>query len=53
MNFKGLFSEKFDFTPSTHSTNAPYSSSSLRCSYHKDKRAKPGNVRKSEALVRN
>jgi hypothetical protein len=33
-----------------HSTIAPYSSSSTCCSYQKDKRAKPGNLPKSDAL---
>jgi hypothetical protein len=33
-----------------HSTNAPYSSSSTRCSYQQDKRAKPGNFPKGNAV---
>ena len=33
-----------------HSTNAPYSSSSTCCSYRKDKRAKPRDLRKNEVL---
>jgi hypothetical protein len=33
-----------------HTTNAPYSSSSTRSSYQKDKRAKPGNLTKSRLL---
>jgi hypothetical protein len=45
------------FSPSTsvfpckyHSTNAPYSSSSTHCSCQKDKRAKPGNLTKNNAV---
>ena len=33
-----------------HSTDAPLSSSSTRCSYQKDKRAKPGKLPKNYAL---
>jgi len=33
-----------------HSTNAPWSSSSLCCSYQKDKRSYPGNLRKCRAV---
>jgi hypothetical protein len=33
-----------------HSIHVPYSASSARCFYHKDKQAKPGNFPKSYAL---
>ena len=33
-----------------HSANAPHSSSSTCCSYQKDKRAKPGDLRKNKVL---
>jgi hypothetical protein len=33
-----------------HSSNAPYSSSSAGYPYHKDKRAKPGNIPKSSSV---
>ena len=46
------------FSPSTSvlpcqydHTNAPYSSSSTCCCYQKDKRAKPGNLPKCNALL--
>jgi hypothetical protein len=41
------------FSCQCHSSNAPYSSSSTRCSYQKDKRTKPGNLRKNTALIGN
>jgi len=39
------------FSYQYHSTNAPYFSSSTCCSYQKDKRAKPGDLPKSDVLA--
>ena len=45
-----LSCQHFSFPCQYHPTNAPHSSSSTRCSYQKDKRAKPGNLPKSNAV---
>jgi len=47
---KEFFSEYFKFPSQYHSTNAPFSSSSAHY-YYQDKRAKPGNLPKSNALL--
>jgi len=54
----GPSSTKTGFAPSTsafpfqyHSTTYQYSSSSTRYSYHKDKRARPGKLKKNENRV--
>ena len=46
-----FLSQSFCFPCQYHSTNAPHSSSSTRWSYRKDKRARPGNLPKSNALT--
>ena len=45
-----FFSQYFCFPRQYHSTNAPHSSSSTCCSYQKGKRAKSGNLPKSNAV---
>ena len=43
--------KEFCFPCQYHSTNSPLSSSSACCSYQKGKRAKPGNLPKSNTLL--